>query len=72
VTPVYGGGGYYVLASSGKVYAFGDAAAPRGVGPAGVVLPGNAVAIVGYRSPRTRVSDSRRPASTKRSPVKRK
>ena len=62
VAPTYDGGGYYVLASSGKVYAFGDAAAPRGVGPAGVVLPGNAVAIVGYRSPRARVSDRRRPA----------
>jgi SpoIID/LytB domain protein len=56
VTPTYDGGGYYVLASSGKVYAFGDAVAPRGVSPAGVALPGNAVAIVGYRSPRTRAA----------------
>jgi SpoIID/LytB domain protein len=72
VTPTYDGGGYYVLASSGKVYPFGDAAGPRGVSPAGVALPGHAVAIVGYRSPRTRVSGSGRPTSTKRSPAKRK
>ncbi len=71
VTPTYDGGGYYVLASSGKVYAFGDAVAPRGESPAGVALPANAVAIVGYPSPRARAADRRRPASTHRAAPKR-
>jgi hypothetical protein len=66
VTPTYDGAGYYVLAKSGKVYAFGDATMPRGLSPEGMALSGHAVAIVGHRSPRSGLSDRRRPATTNR------
>ncbi|MGO9658818.1 MAG: SpoIID/LytB domain-containing protein [Acidimicrobiales bacterium] len=71
VTPTYDGGGYYVLTSSGKVYAFGDATMPHGVSPQGMTLSGRAVAIVAHRSPRSGLSDRRRPASPKRTSTKR-
>ena len=71
VTPTYNGAGYYMLASSGKVYAFGNAATRRGASPEDIDVPGNAVAIAGHRSPRTELSDGRRPATTKRAVTKR-
>jgi hypothetical protein len=65
VTPTYDGGGYYVLAASGKVYAFGDATTPHGLDPDGDALPGHEVAIVGHRSPRSGLSDRRKTSSTR-------
>jgi SpoIID/LytB domain protein len=59
VTPTYDGGGYYVLGAKGKVYAFGNATMPHDVDPDGVAPSGRAVAIVGHRSLRTGLNNSR-------------
>jgi hypothetical protein len=66
VTHTYNGGGYYMLSASGKVYALGDATMPHGVSPESMALSGHAIAIVAHRSPRTGLSDRRRPATTDR------